>query len=121
MNTYFGFSPTQWKSAVDETRILLVEIAEMETTATYSEVVGAIQAIKLEPDSYALFQLLDEVSKAEDESGRGLLSAVVVRADSNLPGTGFFELAKKSGRTFSDNVEFWVSELKRVYSFWSRS
>ena len=46
------------------------------------------------PDRVAMGNILDHISEAEHREGRPLLSAVVVRRDTDMPGDGFFDLAQ---------------------------
>ncbi len=86
----------------------------------YSELVGKVKTVQLNADSFALFELLGEVSWAEDKAGRGLLSVIVVhKAGDMQPGPGFFKLAKKLGRDTSDILVCWIDELKKVHGYWS--
>ncbi|MGE0709023.1 MAG: hypothetical protein AB7N76_00010 [Planctomycetota bacterium] len=55
-------------------------------------------------------EILGQVSRAEHAEGRPLLSAVVVLAGTEMPGKGFFTLARElrllRGK---DDVTFWAS------------
>jgi len=58
----------------------------------YSELTNQIQAIQLEPNSYALAAMLGEISEEEDAAGRGLITVMVVHKEGDMqPGPGFFE------------------------------
>ena len=51
-----------------------------------------------------------------------MLSAVVIRRDTNMPGHGFFTLARKlSLYGGGDNLKFWLDEIKRVHKHWADS
>ncbi|HEX2849946.1 MAG TPA: hypothetical protein VHN98_05315 [Acidimicrobiales bacterium] len=74
-----------------------------------------------------LARVLRAVSTAEDDAGRGLLSAIVVRADTGRPGRGFFRLAAELGRvtTGHDTAasresdaddRMWAGEVERVFA-----
>ncbi len=52
------------------------------------------------------------------------MSALVVRADTGIPGDGFFVLARQLGRleenaTEEQQREFWENERDQVYETWS--
>jgi hypothetical protein len=97
---------------------------------SYSDLVARIEAITLDPGSYAMRTFLNEISTAEYNEGRGLLTAVVVykrggRRDAEMgvegmPGRGFFELARSLEYDVGDETEFWSGKLRRVYQAWSR-
>jgi hypothetical protein len=88
--------------------------AQSGATITYSGLVKDIKALDLPPDSEVLARLLDDISRAENEAGRGMLSAVVVHADDGLPCDGFYKLAKQLGRSVGDRAVFHATELAAV-------
>ena len=97
---------------------LLAEVARAGDTITYAELLEAIEA--RDPDlreraEADLASVLRAVSVAADEAGQGLLTAVVVRSGSGLPGGGFFELAAERGRDVADRPTAWRRELSRVH------
>ena len=67
----------------------------------------------------AFDHMLYQISSEEDESGRGLLTAVVVHKNDNMPGAGFFKLAKSRRRNVGLNVterdRLWIEETTNVY------
>ena len=51
-----------------------------------------------------------------------MLSAIVISKAENIPGPGFFTLAKELGLYASGNREpFWDLELKRVHEYWAKN
>ena len=93
---------------MDRLRERLVEVAGRGATITYDDVRAELG---LEGD---LVPRLRALSTAEDDAGRGLLTAVVVRADTGLPGKGWFELAAQRGRDTTDPVVVWNAERARL-------
>ena len=118
MSMKYGYSLSDWENAKKEMRNILIEIAKKQDTIPYSELVRKVLIISIEASSYGLADMLGEISTAEDAAGRGMLSVVVVHKEDNMPGKGFFELAKILGRDVSDKEKFWVNEAKKVYSSW---
>ena len=93
---------------MDALRDRLIEIAARGDTITYAE-------LRRELDlSGDLVPVLRALAVAEDDAGRGLLTAVVVRPDSGLPGDGWFRLAEQRGRSGSDLVAMWNDERARL-------
>jgi hypothetical protein len=122
MMARFGFTDVAWDQAKNEARRVLIEIARRQTTITYSDLVARISAITIDPHSYAIRTFLNEISTAEHNQGAGLLSVVVVyKHGDQMPGPGFFDLAKSLGYQFRDETEFWIQELQRVYRIWAKS
>ena len=95
--------------------------ARRHETTFYSEI-APLAGLNMESeyDRIRLAQILDEISRGEHSQGRPLLSAVVIRKDENLPGQGFFNLARDLGLyAGNDDLEYWVKELARVHQHWS--
>lgn len=114
-----GFRDECWKTAQDELRRLLISTAKAKSVIAYSDVVSQIKSIGFEPHDHSFHRMLDALSIAEDEAGRGLLTVLVVhRSDDFRPGTGFFELAKSRGRNVDDIDATWLAELRSVWDFW---
>ena len=89
---------------MDPLRARLVEVAAHGATITYDD-------LRRELDlSGDLVPTLRSLSLAEDEAGRGLLTAVVVRSDSGMPGDGWFRLAEERGRDAHDRIGMWHAE-----------
>lgn len=118
-----GFAEDDWEKAKAEAReamIARVQNGKNGETITYSELVGAIDTIKMEPHDPRLAHFLGEIAEAENSAGRGLLTVVVVhKSGDKMPGPGFFEMAKKLGRDARDPVSFWITELKLVHEAWT--
>ena len=116
----YGYPEDVWNKAKEEMRTILIDRAKNRGMIPYSELVRQIKTIHLEPDSYALGNMLGEISTEEDSASRGMLSVLVVHKSGDMqPGPGFYELAKSLGKDTSDILVFWVAELKRVFAYWS--
>ena len=98
---------------------VLSEVAQRRALITYVELAHRFADGQFVPNDPALGALLGEISAAEDEMGRGLLSALVVRQDTGLPGAGFFRMAAARGRDVSDRQACWKRERDRVYAAWA--
>ena len=99
---------------MDALRDRLVDVAARGATITYDEL---RRELGLEGD---LVPALRSLSVAEDDAGRGLLTAVVVRADTGLPGAGWFRLAEERGRDISDTVVMWNDECAQLQAVHGR-
>lgn len=93
---------------MDPLRDLLVAVAARGDTITYDEL---RTELGLTGDVVPALRALSEV---EDDAGRGLLTAVVVRADTGRPGAGWFRLAAERGRDVSDPDAAWRAERDRL-------
>ena len=104
----------------DVVRNELLRVARAQEITSYS-VIAPVAGINLDTDAgrAVLARLLGEISTAEHAAGRPLLSAVVVLKGSDVPGRGFFTLARDLGRfAGGDDMKFWVEEVKRVWDYW---
>jgi hypothetical protein len=121
----WGYHVEDLARAVEETRKILVEVAKNEDTISYTDLCNRITAIKVEPETYALANILGQVSAAEDRKGNGMLSVLVVYKDSLdlRPGPGFFNLARELDYDLPDKEAedaFWIRQSEKVYDQWSR-
>jgi hypothetical protein len=104
------------KKDLIKVREVLVGVASAREKISYKNL--ALQANlnwnhKSANDRKDFGRLLADVSSAEYARGRPLLTAVVVRDDTGMPGKGFLGL-----EGFPKTQEFWETELKRVHDFW---
>jgi len=96
-------------------RQVLIARARDKGKISYTELTGMVHIIHFSPDAAAFHHMLDEISKEENEAGRGMLSVLVVhKAGDMMPGPGFFKLAKKLERDTSDREKCWVDEFNKV-------
>ena len=86
----------------------LIEVAGRGATVTYEQLRADLGV------SGDLVPALRALSEAEDDAGRGLLTAVVVRADTGRPGAGWFRLAAERGRDVADAETAWQVERARL-------
>lgn len=116
----FGFKKMEWDAFKHEAREILIGVASQRRMITYSELAAQMMTIQAEPHDMVLWEIIGDVSRDEEQAGRGLLSVVVVHKHGDMePGPGFFELAKYFKRNISDQTKCWIEETKRVYRVWS--
>ena len=96
----------------------IVKVAQSEDVITYSKL-----GRRTGNAPTGIGPILDGINKIENKAGRPLLWAVVVSKTRNIPGDGFFDLAKSLGLQSSgeDNFKFWLKELRRVHDHWTKS
>ena len=115
----FSSIPSGWNEAKAEIRNYLVAAARSsKPQIAYSELADKVVSMRLSAHSQELAALLGEISTEEDHAGRGMLSVLVVHKHNQIPGEGFFELARRLGRPVNDKIEFWASEFDRVCRYW---
>ncbi len=115
-----GYPQAVWEAATAEARQAMIAVAARRRVIAYSELVAKIHSLDLEPRSDRLAHMLGEISTAEHEAGRGMLTVVVVHKHGDqMPGPGFFQLASSLGHETKDREAFWIGELEKVYGAWS--
>ena len=115
-----GYPQAPWEAAKTEARQAMIAVAARRRVIAYSELVARIHSLDLEPQGERLAHLLGEISTAEHEAGRGMLTVLVVHKQGDqMPGPGFFQLARSLGHDTKDREGFWIGELEKVYGAWS--
>ena len=101
----------------------LKETAKNRQTVTYTEIAplaGLDMSIPVHRDQIG--DLLGEISETENKNDRPMLSVIVIHRNNNMPGKGFFKLAKELGLysivRFRDDISFFSFELNRVFDYW---
>ena len=95
----------------------LKEVAKQKQLITYKELAAAVGLDwnKNYGKCRQIFSILRAICTAEVEQGQPMLSAIVVRQDTGMPGAGFFALARKLGRYQSGtDHSFWLAEREAV-------
>jgi hypothetical protein len=114
-------APEEWENAREHMRAVLADVAAQRSTITYGEISRLIFQGHFSARSSALFQMLEEVCRIEDERTGCSLGSVVVRADSGIPGKGYYAFAADGlGRPVdpSDSAScraFWEKEVSRTW------
>ena len=104
-------------TAASVVRRVLIDVARSGETITYEQLIdragGEVRAL-LRSD---MARVLRRISIEEDDAGRGLLTALVVRGDTGRPGRGWFELAGQRGRSAAttDPERTWEDEVAHVH------
>jgi hypothetical protein len=98
--------------ATEVLRTLLAQHAGLRTTVTYATIRSRFGW------TGDLVPVLRALAETEDDAGRGLLTAVVVRADTGRPGAGWFRLASERGRSLDDPEACWQAERDRLAQVW---
>lgn len=115
-NTRYGFPAEAWETAKAQANALLEQRARERGTITYAEVCRAVTAIELKPRSWAIMGFLNEICTEADTAHGIMLASLVVRADTGMPGDGYFRNAARLGRDVSDREAYWRSEVERIYA-----
>jgi hypothetical protein len=137
----YGFHEPQWEALVNMTRSMLIEKAsepnEDDARIFYGDLVSRqsselTQMVRsgagmpynqdfldrleqnIWSDSIGLRSLLDQLSRDSHAAGKGMLSVVVVNAETGVPGEGFFKLGRELYRYRGDDLEFLVNEFRKV-------
>jgi hypothetical protein len=98
----------------------LQRVAREQSQTTYSDI-APLAGLNMESpaDRNAIADILREISTFEHDNNRPLLSVVVLHRDNNMPGDGFFKLARTLGvYSGKDDLTFFIRELRRVHDYW---
>lgn len=99
----------------------LKQVASRQETTIYSAI-APLAGLDMEnpADREEIRQILGKISTYEHQQGRPLLTAIVVHKQDNIPGHGFFELARHLGRLSAgkDELAFFCGEVARVHAAW---
>src|ERR1700680_976014 len=109
-----GFEAELWEKGKLEAICAIVRVGKKEDFISYGDLARAISNIRIEPHGPQMNQLLDQISKAEDAAGRGILTALGVLQGTRVPADGFWASAADIGRDVRDKWAFWSNEVKRV-------
>lgn len=82
----------------------LIEVARAKGITNYSEV-GALVGLDMatEVGRIRIAQMLDDINRHEASRNAPMISALVIRQDINMPGSGFFECARGLRRYRGDS------------------
>ena len=112
----WGFSPDEWAIARARLTVLLSEVAAARSTITYGEVAKRALDGRVSARSGVLMDLLGEVDSCTERSRGVMIASLVVRADSGMPGDGYFAFVEEElGRAIADRAAFWQTEVERVW------
>ncbi len=113
----WGFTPSEWADARAALTALLAEVASCRSTVTYGEVAKRALGGRVSARSGALMDLLGEVDAAAETERGVMIASLVVRADTGIPGDGYFAFASRElGREALDDPRaFWEHEVERVW------
>lgn len=118
-NTRYGFPIDAWEAAKAQANALLEQVARDRGTITYAEICREVEAIELKPFSWAIMGFLNEICTEADAVHGIMLASLVVRADTRMPGDGYFRNAARLGRDVSDPEAYWNSEVERIFRVFS--
>ena len=91
------------------------------STVTYGEVARRAMGGRVSARSSALMDLLGEADMEADARLGCMVASLVVRADTGVPGEGYFHFASEQrGRQIADRHEFWRAEVQRVWDAYAR-
>lgn len=101
----------------------LTQAAKEKRFVSYSDLSAAIQLPLTDSAGVnALHLILEEIADHEIANNRPLLAAIIVNENTNMPGSGLFQYAKRKGlmkQNDKDYVTFFVKEAKKVHDYWA--
>ena len=113
----WGFTDAEWFEARRALELLLAEAGARRSTVTYGEVAKRALGGRVSARSSALMELLGEVDSQADARMGCMVASLVVRADTGMPGDGYFAFAAEElGRPIGERRAFWTAEVERVWA-----
>ncbi len=112
---HWGLSDSEWDAAKGRLFALLVSAAADRTTVTYGEAARVAFEGRFSARSGALMDLLGEVDEEQERERGVMIASLVVRADTRMPGDGYFSFVERIGRDVSDRRRFWLTEAEQVW------
>jgi len=113
----WGFTDAEWFEARRALELLLAEAGARRSTVTYGEVAKRALGGRVSARSSALMELLGEVDSQADARLGCMVASLVVRADTGMPGDGYFAFAAEElGRPIGERRAFWTAEVERVWA-----
>jgi hypothetical protein len=118
----WGFSADEWSVRRSALERLLAETAARRSTVTYGEVARRVFDGRVSARSSALMSLLGEVDTAAEAERGIMIASLVVRADTGLPGKGYFVFAadQLGLPALDDRRAFWEHEVARVWDAYAQ-
>jgi hypothetical protein len=117
----WGFSEAEWADARRALDALLGEAGRARSTITYGEVARRALSGRVGARSAAVMDLLGEVDADTDARLGVMVASLVVRADTGMPGDGYFHFAARElGRPIDDSRAFWLAEVERVWQAYAQ-
>lgn len=96
---------------------MLLDAARNRGTVTYGDVSVRVFGGRVPARSRHIMDLLAEVDEEEQAASGTIIASLVVRADSGIPGAGYFAfLARRFGRDVDDPEAAWRAEAEKVWS-----
>ena len=119
----WGFSADEWSARRGALKRLLAETAAARSTVTYGEVARRVFDGRVSARSSALMSLLGEVDTASEAESGIMIASLVVRADTGIPGDGYFVFAAEQLGLpgLDDRRAFWEHEVARVWDAYAQS
>ena len=115
--TRWGLEPAEWAAARESLRGLLRHVARSRSTVTYAEAANVAFEGRFSARSGALMDLLGDVDDEEERAVGVMIASLVVRADTGMPGEGYWTFARDVlHRDISDREAFWRAEVDAVYA-----
>ena len=113
----WGFSAEEWSVRRTVLERLLAETATARSTITYGEVARRVFDGRVSARSSAIMVMLGEVDDATYSDDGIMIASLVVRADTGMPGEGYFIFAAEQLGlpALVDRRAFWEREASRVW------
>lgn len=113
-----SFSTADWQALKDEMRAILIGVARLRTTITYSELASELRTVHVHHRAPYFHKLLRELCDDEETLGRPPLAALVVRKDTGICGSGYFADLPVIDGAIADPIAYWRADFERICAYW---
>jgi hypothetical protein len=119
--TRYDFADADWEAVKDEIRAILVPLATMRRTISYSDLAMQIRTAYVHHRAPAFHEMLRELCQDELDAGRPSLGVLVVKKQTGRCGAGFYKFAAVKGEDVSDPEAYWQREFEQVCEYWTNA
>jgi hypothetical protein len=102
-----------WEQVKTEMRRLLIQVARVEATISYSELASSIQTTYIHHRNPKFMRLLIEIADEDVQHNRPSLAVLVVNKATGRPGEGFFIEIEPAQREI-----YWQKRFDEICDYW---
>jgi len=115
----YSFTEADWQAIKAEIHAILVGLARMERTMSYSELAAQVRTASMHHRAPGFHSILRDICRDEIAAGRPVIGVLVVNKQTGICGQGYFKFAAQMGADVSDPEAYWQAEFERVCEYWS--
>jgi hypothetical protein len=110
--------PINWQQLKTEMRGILIHLARMEKTISYSELAAQIRTATMHHRNPLFSRLWLSISDEDERAGRPTLATLIVNKTTQRPGDGYFKEAESAANGHFDREAYWLKRFNEVCDYW---